>query len=69
MIKIVKAFQATHIRNKWLTIMGSLLLILVIMTAMYGYESAWITTQLGALLVALSCFLLLMTNVRSLADL
>jgi uncharacterized membrane protein HdeD (DUF308 family) len=66
-IKIVHTFKATHIRNKWLTIIGSVLLILVVLSAIYVYESAWLTTRIGALLLTLSCFLLARAEFRSLS--
>lgn len=66
MVQLIRRFRSQKLRSKWLVIICSCLLSLLIMTVLFTVQFDLISTYIGGALMAVSGFLLAFTNIRSL---
>ncbi|MGI4729001.1 MAG: hypothetical protein ACRYGB_10555 [Janthinobacterium lividum] len=66
MLEIIRKFRAQKLRNKWLVIICSCLLSLLIVIVLFTFRFHLVSTYIGGGLMAASALLLAATNIRSL---
>lgn len=66
MLRLIKQFRRQRLKKKWLTIITSFLLAVLMIFVMFSYHSKMVTTRIGEVFMIVSSLWLAFTNIRSL---